>query len=66
MPAIMLSVQETAERLGVSEQTVMRMIAAGTLPAYRIGRRWRIDQTDLETYIASTRYDPKGSTDEPA
>lgn len=43
-----LTLQETAERLNVSTNTVRRMIAAGDLKAYRYGPRLiRIDPADI-------------------
>ena len=47
--------REAAQRLGVSERTVFRMIAAGTLPAYRIGPRLlRVRATDLASLLSPT------------
>jgi excisionase family DNA binding protein len=51
----LLSVKETAEALGVSRQTAMRMIAEG-LPAIclRSGRRkkvWRVREAALEGWL---------------
>jgi excisionase family DNA binding protein len=34
-----LTISEAAEQLGVHEDTVRRMIAAGRLPAFRVGAR---------------------------
>lgn len=47
-----LSVEETAEALGVSSQTVHRLIAAGKLPSFRVERRRLIRPSDLEAYVA--------------
>ena len=44
-----LSLDEAAEAMSVSTKTIRRWIAAGTLPAYRCGRRAiRIRLDDLE------------------
>lgn len=52
----LLSKEETAELLHVSETTVERLIAAGQLPAYRIGRAiTRIDKRDVLEYLESRR-----------
>jgi excisionase family DNA binding protein len=41
--------EEAAERMSVSVKTIRRWIAAGTLPAYRCGKRAiRIKLDDLE------------------
>ena len=46
---IYLSLEEAAESMAVSTKTIRRWIAAGTLPAYRCGKRAiRIKLEDLE------------------
>jgi excisionase family DNA binding protein len=47
----LLSVSATAERLGVSEKTVRRLISSGVLPALRIGAQLRIDPDELDQYV---------------
>ncbi|WP_090570496.1 helix-turn-helix domain-containing protein [Belnapia rosea] len=42
-----LTIAQCAQRLQVSERTVRRLIAAGRLPAFRIGRLVRIHSRDL-------------------
>ena len=46
------SVCRVAERLNVSDRTARRLIEAGALKAYRIGRQWRVFEPDLEEYLA--------------
>lgn len=42
------SIQGAADRLGVTERTIRRKIAAGELPAYRLGAKTiRIREADL-------------------
>ena len=46
---VYLSLEEAADALAVSTKTIRRWIAAGTLPAYRCGKRAiRIRLDDLE------------------
>jgi excisionase family DNA binding protein len=46
---VYLSLEEAADCLSVSVKTIRRLIAAGTLPAYRCGKRAiRIKLEDLE------------------
>jgi len=56
-----LTVNEIAGYLRVSETTVWRWCNSGKLPAFRIGRSWRIRRTDLEQHIkhgvASNEFD---------
>lgn len=47
-----VSQAEAAEYLGITDRTLRRMIAAGRLPAYRLGPRlMRIDQADLDALM---------------
>ena len=46
---VYLSLEEAAEAMSVSVKTIRRWISAGTLPAYRCGKRAiRIKLEDLE------------------
>jgi excisionase family DNA binding protein len=42
--------EEVARLLRVSQKTVQMWIRAGTLPAMRYGRLWRIRQVDLVAF----------------
>lgn len=39
--------EEAAERLGVSPRAIRLRIAAGALPAVRLGRDWRVDEREV-------------------
>ncbi|MFH0896017.1 MAG: DNA cytosine methyltransferase [Bacteroidota bacterium] len=45
----MLSVKETAEIKGVSEQYIRRLIKNNEIPADRVGKTWLIDEAFLDT-----------------
>ena len=49
----LLSVKDAAEYYHVSEQTVRRLIKAGKLKTYRVGRQIRIDLSDLVNCMSS-------------
>jgi excisionase family DNA binding protein len=51
----LLSVAAVAERLGVSQKTVRRMIDRGELPAHRVGKLLRIGEGSLDGYLAARR-----------
>jgi excisionase family DNA binding protein len=57
MPMRLLTVQEVAETMRVSEKTVRRIIKCGDLSAYKLGDRGqlRIKERDLERYVESRR-----------
>jgi excisionase family DNA binding protein len=47
----LLTVGEVAEAMRVSNMTVYRMIKAGQLAAIRVGKNYRIRETDVERYL---------------
>jgi excisionase family DNA binding protein len=47
----MLSMNEVADKLGVSRETVRRLILRKELRAVRIGRQWRVTEEDLAAYL---------------
>jgi excisionase family DNA binding protein len=51
------SIDELAERWGVSSRTVQRQIKSGALRAHRIGRLLRISDADAEDYLRHNRED---------
>jgi excisionase family DNA binding protein len=50
-----LTVAEVARRLRVSNMTVYRLVNSGQLPAVRVGRGYRIRETDVNKYL-NARY----------
>ena len=47
-----VTVAEVASALRVSNMTVYRLIQAGTIPAVRVGRSYRIREDDVDRYLA--------------
>jgi excisionase family DNA binding protein len=47
----LVSLAAAAEYLAVHSRTVRRQIAAGELPAYRVGRNIKVDLNDLEAFL---------------
>lgn len=47
-----VTVAEVADQLRVSNMTVYRLVQAGTLPAARVGRSYRIRADDVDRYLA--------------
>jgi excisionase family DNA binding protein len=52
------STKEAAERLGVTLRSLYRFIDEGDLVAYKFGRVIRIQQTDIDRFIAASRITP--------
>ena len=48
-----LTTEEVIDFLHVNLRTVYRLIKAGTLPAVRVGRQWRVRKADLDAWLAS-------------
>jgi excisionase family DNA binding protein len=55
----LLSLQEAADRLGVSVYTVRRWIKDGKLRAIKPGKEYRVRQSDLEEFLRSREVHPK-------
>lgn len=48
-----LNLNETADYLRVSKQTVYNMIKDGRIKAYKVGREWKILRSDIVAYLES-------------
>ena len=48
-----LSVEEVGHHLGVSKETVYRMLEqdANTIPAHRLGKLWRFNKDEVDTWL---------------
>lgn len=46
-----LTVAEVARQLRVSNMTVYRLVKGGELPAVKVGRGYRVRETDLLKYL---------------
>ena len=51
----LLTVNETADRLRISQMTLYRLIRAGEVPAMRIGNQLRVDEQELAQYLTDQR-----------
>jgi len=54
---VFLTPQEVSDVLRVSVYTVRRWIKEGELPAYKVGRFWRIKQGDLDKWLGKQQPD---------
>jgi excisionase family DNA binding protein len=48
-----LTVEQAAELLGVRPKTVRALAAGGIIPAVKVGKPWRFDETLLREWIAA-------------
>jgi excisionase family DNA binding protein len=54
--------QEVAELLRVSPTAILRLLRRGELPAVRIGRFWRVEESELQRWLRHRRQ-PSGRRD---
>lgn len=59
-----LTPQEVSALLRVSVYTVRRWIGEGSLPAYKVGRGWRVRRNDLDAWLDRQRYSAPLAADE--
>lgn len=53
----LLGVADVARMMRVSNMTVYRLIRSGTLPAQRVGNRYWVRESDVETYLKNAYFD---------
>ncbi len=46
-----LSVEEIANHLGVSKESIYRWLEKGRIPAHRVGKLWRFDAGEIDDWI---------------
>jgi excisionase family DNA binding protein len=61
----LLTVTEVAATMRVSNMTVYRLIKGGELPALRVGKNYRVLESDLATYLAKRAVRVEGLVSEP-
>ena len=50
----LMTVAEVAAVMRVSKMTVYRLVHSGELPAVRVGRSFRVSETDVNDYLKSS------------
>jgi excisionase family DNA binding protein len=48
-----LSVEEIAQYLGVSKETIYRWLEAKTIPCHRIGKLWKFKALEVDKWVVS-------------
>lgn len=51
VPARFVSIADVAETLSISSRQAYGLVTTGELPAIKVGKSWRIELTELESYI---------------
>lgn len=55
---VWMSTQEAARRLGITPRTLYRFVDEGALAAYKMGRVFRLKQSDVDEYMEASRIQP--------
>lgn len=48
-----MSVNEIAEHLGVAAITIYRWLEKRQIPAHRVGKQWRFNQSEVDAWVKS-------------
>ena len=46
-----LSVEEIADHLGISKETVYRWLEKGKIPAHRVGKLWKFRPSEVDEWV---------------
>jgi len=57
----LLTVGEVAGTMRVSNMTIYRLIKTGQLPAVRVGKNYRIRESDMHKYLSDRSVHTEGS-----
>jgi len=60
VPPKFLTVRDAAEQLGLHPKTVLRYVSDGRLPATRVGKSYRITQSQLRAFAGDDQPSPGG------
>lgn len=52
-----LNVPQVAKHLGVSKETVYRMLDRKTIPCHRIGKLWKFKASEVDKAVVSGRFE---------
>ncbi len=57
----LLSVKDVAKNLNISAYTAAEWIRAGKIKAYKVGRLWRVEQSELQKFVNGDGKERKSS-----
>lgn len=46
-----MTINQVAEYFQISEMTTYKLVQEGSIPAFKIGRHWRVKRDDLDEFI---------------
>lgn len=50
-PEPWVNIPSCAKRIGVSKETIYRLLKAKGIPAYRVGKLWRFKLSEIDSWI---------------
>jgi excisionase family DNA binding protein len=56
--AQILTVEQAAEKLQLTPKTTRKLLKEGKMPGRKVGRAWRVLETDLERWISGKLQEP--------
>ncbi|MDD5678845.1 MAG: helix-turn-helix domain-containing protein [Kiritimatiellae bacterium] len=56
-----LSMDDIADHLGVSEDTIHRWIRQKEMPAHKVGRLWKFDKDEVDVWVRSGKGSSRGA-----
>lgn len=59
MNTILLTFEEARKYLRINKSTLYKLIHSGNLPAFRVGKQWRIDKKGLNNWLQKQKASKK-------
>jgi len=47
----LMTIEELGEHLRVTKRTIYRMLKRGTIPALKVGHKWRFDRETIDKWL---------------
>lgn len=60
-----LSVEEIADHLGISKETVYRWLEKGKIPAHRVGKLWKFRPSEVDEWVVNGQAGEEDSKPQP-
>lgn len=51
MPETLLTIEQVAKQLSISTRTVRRLMDKDDIKGFRVGKRWRFTQSEVDAYL---------------
>ena len=51
-----LTLEQIAEYLQMSTSSIYKMVQAGKIPAYKVGRQWRFKKKEIDRWVEKNKF----------